>query len=76
MLQLIFCALSIVFKLTLIVQFQLILLGTRLDKLIEANEVFSLLNTFPANIYLFKGNNRNTRKSCKICSKLTIKTPE
>ena len=30
----------------------------------------------PANIYLFKFNNRNTRKKCKICSKLTIKTLE
>ena len=30
-------------------------------------------NTDPANIYLFKVNNR---KRCKICSKLTIKTPE
>ena len=30
----------------------------------------------PAIIYLFKVNNRNTRKRCKICSKLTIKTPE
>ena len=30
----------------------------------------------PANIYLFKVNNRNTRKRCKICSKLTIKTSE
>ena len=30
----------------------------------------------PANIYLFKVNNRNTRKKCEICSKLTIKTPE
>ena len=29
--------------------------------------------TLPANIYLFKV---NTRKSCKICSQLTIKTPE
>ena len=25
----------------------------------------------PANIYLFKVNNRNTRKGCEICSKLT-----
>ena len=25
---------------------------------------------------MFKVNNRNTRKRCKICSKLTIKTPE
>ena len=30
----------------------------------------------PKNIYMFKGNNRNTRKSSKICSKLTMKTPE
>ena len=29
----------------------------------------------PANIYLFKVNSRNTRKKCKICSKLTMKTP-
>ena len=29
----------------------------------------------PANIYLFKVNNRNTTKRCEICSKLTIKTP-
>ena len=28
------------------------------------------------NIYLFKVNNRNTRKRYEICSKLTIKTPE
>ena len=31
---------------------------------------------YPANIYLFKINNRNSRKRCEICSKLTIKTPE
>ena len=31
---------------------------------------------FPANIYLFKVNNRNTEKRCEIYSKLTIKTPE
>ena len=31
---------------------------------------------YPANIYLFKVNNRNTRKRCEICSKLRIKTPE
>ena len=30
----------------------------------------------PGNIYLFKFNNRNTRKKCEICSMLTIKTPE
>ena len=31
---------------------------------------------FPANVYLLKVNNRNTRKRCEICSKLTIKTLE
>ena len=31
---------------------------------------------FPANIYLFKANDRNTRKRSETCSKLTIKTPE
>ena len=35
-----------------------------------------LFKTYPANIYLFEVNNRNTRKRCGICSKLTIKTPE
>ena len=30
----------------------------------------------PANIYLFKVNNRNTIKRCEICSELTIKTTE
>ena len=28
------------------------------------------------NIYLFKVNNINTRRTCEICSKLTIKTPQ
>ena len=28
---------------------------------------------FPANIYLFKVNNTNTRKRCEICSELRIK---
>ena len=31
---------------------------------------------YSANIYLFKVNNRNTRKGCEVCSKLTIKTSE
>ena len=31
---------------------------------------------YPANIYWFKVNNRNTRKRCDICSKLTRKTPK
>ena len=30
----------------------------------------------PAIINLFKVNNRNTRKRCEICSKVTIKAPE
>ena len=30
----------------------------------------------PAGNYMFKVNNRNTRKKCEICSKLRIKTPE
>ena len=34
------------------------------------------LNANPANIYLLKVNNRNTRRKCEICSKLTIKTPD
>ena len=34
-----------------------------------------LVGTFHfANIYLFKVNNRNARKRCEICSKLTVKT--
>ena len=31
---------------------------------------------FPAGIYLFKVNKRNTKTRCEICSKLKIKTPE
>ena len=31
---------------------------------------------FPVGSYVLKVNNRNTRTSCEICSKLTIKTPE
>ena len=31
-------------------------------------------DNFPAYIYLFKMSNRNTRKMCETCSKLTIKT--
>ena len=30
----------------------------------------------PANIYLFKFNNKNSKNRCEICSKLTIETPE
>ena len=31
---------------------------------------------YSANIDLFKANNRNTRKKCEICLKLTIRVPE
>ena len=38
---------------------------------------FFLSNPNPANIYMFKVNNRDTRKSYEnFCSKLTIKTPK
>ena len=30
---------------------------------------------YPAKIYEFKVNNRSTKESCEICSKLTTKTP-
>ena len=44
---------------------------------LSKNVYHSISNTNnPANIYLFKVNNRNTRKMCEICSKLTITTPE
>ena len=35
-----------------------------------------VLTTYPPGMYLLKGNNRNTRTRCEICSKLTIKTTE
>ena len=31
---------------------------------------------YPAGHYVFKVNNRNTRKRCEVCPKLTIKIPE
>ena len=34
-----------------------------------------LWEVFPDRIYLLKVSNRNSRKRCEICSKLTIKTP-
>ena len=41
------------------------------------NNAFNLFITnIPANIYMFKVNNRNTRKRYEICLELTIKTPE
>ena len=47
------------------------------SKIRYLNEVLTpSYHSFPANIYSLKVNNRNTRKRCKICSTLTIKTPE
>ena len=43
----------------------------------DLSRLFGLWSRKPGNTYLFKVNNRNTRKKCdEICSKLTIKTPE
>ena len=36
----------------------------------------SVYEIFPADNYMFKVTNRNTRTGCEICSKLPIKTPE
>ena len=36
----------------------------------------STVTSYPDGNYMFKVDNRNTRARCKICSKLTIKTPE
>ena len=38
--------------------------------------LLSYSELFPTNIYLLKVNNRNYRKRCEICSKLTMKTAE
>ena len=35
-----------------------------------------ILKNIPTYIYLFRANNRNARKRCEICSKLTIKALE
>ena len=37
---------------------------------------YFLFDSFPAGNYMFKVNNRNTRTSRELCSKLTIMTPE
>ena len=47
----------------------------RKDKQFQAIPLTNL-NIIPANIYLFKFSNINTRKRCELCSKLIIKTPE
>ena len=38
--------------------------------------IFPSCRNYPAGIYLFKVDNRNTRTMYEVCSKLTIKTPE
>ena len=43
---------------------------------LERFHVLLSLKCFPANIYSFKVKNKNTRKRCEICSKITIKTRE
>ena len=55
-----------------------LLVGLYLEHLGMKNcQVLTLFVTvFPASIYLFRVNNRNNRRRCKICSKLTIKTLE
>ena len=48
-------------------------------KINEFNAFSSLVNIFSnkaADNYMLKVNNRNTRTSCEVCSKVTIKTPE
>ena len=39
-------------------------------------DILIVRNAYPGSIYLLKVSNRNTRKRCEMCSKLTIKTPE
>ena len=47
----------------------------KLPQKILEKSTFDLSND-PATIYLFKFNNKNTRKRCEIRSNLIIKTPE
>ena len=42
----------------------------------QTNPVLLIFITFSANIYLFKTNNKNTRKCCETCSELTIQKLE
>ena len=42
----------------------------------QLNGFIESFSTFPSNIYLLKVNNRDTRKTCKICSNLMIRPPE
>ena len=38
--------------------------------------LFYMTKTYPAGKYVFKVNNRNTKRTCQTCSKLTMKIPE
>ena len=40
------------------------------------SSILNITVEYSANINLFKVNNKNTRKRCEICLKLTIKTLE
>ena len=54
------------------------IMDTKVDggwTLCSKTNIFSFEHN-PDSIYLLKVNNRNIRKRCDICSKLTIKTPE
>ena len=42
----------------------------------KRERLIALRIPYPAGIYLLKVKNRNTRKMCEVCSRLTIKTPE
>ena len=44
--------------------------------LIRNRLINARMENSPGGIYLFKVNNRNIRKRCEICSKLTIEAPE
>ena len=46
------------------------------NKIIMNKKSRCLMSSCPANIYLFKVNNRNTRKGYETCSKFTIKPTE
>ena len=47
-----------------------------LNKTVIGHENIKSVRHDPADIYLFKASKRNTRKSCEICSKLTINKQE
>ena len=55
-------------------------LGTQLKQTLNYRQLPYLIDAYltyiPANIYLFKVNDKNTRKICEIYSELTMKTRE